>query len=1827
MSLSSLWLGALFLCSDPESFQVVLNEIHYHPAGGGDEEEFVELYHAGTRPVDLSGWQFVEGIQFVFPPRTILYPGSALAIAADAAALRPRSSHPEAVIGDYAGRLGNGGDHLRLITADRVTVLEMTFTDDNPWPQEADGLGPSMELRSALDDYDLPGSWTASRRLGGTPGEVNSTALLLRRAYLISRGAVWSYFKGTQEPAAGTAQWTQAAYDDSGWASGASAFGTGGAGPFGTPLDDLPGGYTSIYFRKTFSLPAASLPQDRLRLEITYQDGFVAYVNGLELARRGVGGKAGEAIPYGAAALADFPNAASEVISFAGAGMAGSLAPEGNVLAVQALNGSPGDAQFAFSAELFLIEEEAAVPPPPPVPARLSEVKGGPEGWVELANDSSEPFDLEGLTIEARPGYGRRHRFDAPALIPARGFYVLEGGGFQALGIPPAMDPAAGETLVLHRDGLWLDALEYRLPDAAFSFGRSSRAPSAPSGGEGVCVQPTPGAANQVSRQGQIVLNEIHYHPQPESGRPAPVEFVEIHNTSAEPVDLTGWRFTRGLSFSFAAGTTLAGGGYLVIAPDPAAVQARYGVNGVLGGFAGGLKNSAETIQLADPLGNAADRVRYADDGAWPAEADGQGKTLELRHPALDNRLGLSWAASPGAGTPGSRNGAFQSAPPPALGEAAHEPLLPASPDAVLVTVRASAVPQDPLSMTLRHRREGQGGFASAPMFDDGLHGDGDPADGVFAGIIPPQPDQSVVQFYFEALDGGGRTAALPRNAPQESYLFFVDDSPPPETLPRFRLVMTRADRQNLETRSPSSNVELPATVIYKGRAHYRSGVRYRGRSSRTYSVKSYKVALNDENPLEGVADLALNGRNIYHQRIGMDLFRRAGLPYSRNQLVHLALNGDDLGLRIRMERVDERYLEYHFPGREGGNLYRGDLQATLNYVGNNPDSYRPYYLKENNQDLDDYSDIIQLCNVFTNASGAEFPAAIDPLIDVPEWLRFLALHNVVSNLEGGIYRDTGDDYFIYRRSGGGVEPDRWVMIPWDFDDIFGDVQERVPRVTVPSTLRLVQNASTGGPRYFCQVRSLAEDEFSPPVTNARINTLAGLFPEDTLNAQKNFVINRQAYLLGAARSRLTAEFRGGALLPKGGSWKFKKGTEALPGGENGWTSLDFDDSSWNSGLAGFGYAAGENATVLSDMQGSYSTVYLRRRFTVADPQALASLNLLVDYDDGFVAFLNGVEVARALYNGPADPVPFNALASDFRDPGAPLAVDLRPYLSSLRAGENILAVVGINYVIDSRDFTINPWLDPGSGNSFGCGGLLFTTASLGELGGSLPLCQAAAVAVNGDLALFGAGSWSCPVTLSAPESLFHVEALGFEGEIIDQLDVRVILGTGVQAVSQNISASATWPGDGSLYVVPGSISVAAGAVLTIAAGATVLLGPGVTLRVEGRLAVEGTPERPVRFSSASCSGEWGGIAFVNSSEGSRLAGARFERCAGAMNGQTALPGSLAAVNSSLEVAGCSFIGLSQRALSIQGGSALVEDCLFERLPGAIRVENAKATVRRNQAREVEGLADAIQVIGGAAGDGAIEDNRIERTNRHGIALDGSAFPVAGNWVSGALGRGLSLSGGAAPRLERNLIYFCDIAVGSDSAADLVLAHHTLAFNSIALAPAGAWQVLDSIIWENSKLISESAPGAASFAYSDIGPENLPPGAGNLSGDPLFKDPLQADFSLMRGSPAIGRAQDGGDMGAFSFDRSGFLRGDADLNGGVEIADAVQILLWLFQGGSLGCLAPADANSDGAIDLSDAVRLLIRLFLGGQAEIAPPYPECGPDPAPGLFPPCETGCP
>ena len=160
---------------DLPSPTMVINEINYHSPDERDTGDWVELYNPGGHLADLSGWVLRDGNNqhsFVLPDRTHVQSRGFLVLCQDREALEALSG--ATCIGDFNFGLRNSGELVRLYDRHGLLVDAVVYGDDPPWPEEADGDGPTLELRHHDLDNARPEHWIASFSAGGTPGRINS---------------------------------------------------------------------------------------------------------------------------------------------------------------------------------------------------------------------------------------------------------------------------------------------------------------------------------------------------------------------------------------------------------------------------------------------------------------------------------------------------------------------------------------------------------------------------------------------------------------------------------------------------------------------------------------------------------------------------------------------------------------------------------------------------------------------------------------------------------------------------------------------------------------------------------------------------------------------------------------------------------------------------------------------------------------------------------------------------------------------------------------------------------------------------------------------------------------------------------------------------------------------------------------------------------------------------------------------------------------------------------------------------------------------------------------------------------------------------------------------------------------------------------------------------------------------------------------------------------------------------------------------------------------------------------------------------------------------
>jgi hypothetical protein len=484
------------------------------------------------------------------------------------------------------------------------------------------------------------------------------------------------------------------------------------------------------------------------------------------------------------------------------------------------------------------------------------------------------------------------------------------------------------------------------------------------------------------------VINELMFHPLSSIGSPEDrgKEWIELHNPDGAPADLSGWRLNRGVTFTIPNGTTIAAGGFLVIAADVAKFNAAYpGFSStVIGGWTGTLANGGEQVQIVDTTGVTVDDVTYADEGAWAVRVrsalsfghrgweweklhDGGGHTLAKIVATGAAREGQNWKVSPAAGgTPGAAN--WTTLPPEAHTFAVnvrHKPEIPRSTDTI--RIHAELPGGGITNRRCLWRVAGAATFNTAFFMEDQSGAGGGPSWQGTA-TIPAQANGTIIEYYVDpdVNNPDSVNDTVPRKARTSNpgvqpetranvcnFLFQVDDSFDPArdftvaaNQPILRVVMTPADRAELEDLQTTSGEEDSeatfncAFISQDGtgtKVVQNSGVRNRGQASALGPPNNFHISFRSDDKWNGRSTISLNCQYPYSQVLGNVLFARAGIAPQDAVVMQLRVNGADpavsgslmFGRYAMLEGRGAAWAEKHYPLDANGNFYRLDDHDT----------------------------------------------------------------------------------------------------------------------------------------------------------------------------------------------------------------------------------------------------------------------------------------------------------------------------------------------------------------------------------------------------------------------------------------------------------------------------------------------------------------------------------------------------------------------------------------------------------------------------------------------------------------------------------------------------------------------------------------------------------------------------------------------------------------------------------------------------------------------------------------------------------------------------------
>jgi chitodextrinase len=599
----------------------------------------------------------------------------------------------------------------------------------------------------------------------------------------------------------------------------------------------------------------------------------------------------------------------------------------------------------------------------------------------------------------------------------------------------------------------------------------------------------TPSAALAVS--GSVVINELMYHAGSDLDDD---DFLELHNPGDDPFDLSGMCF-EGITLCFDPGTTLAGGGYVIVSRSIAQSQATYGVTPIAV-YTSNLSNGGELIRLLDGT-TVVDEVEYIDGAPWPVSPDGGGPSLELIDPASNNNVASSWAASTeNLGTPGAVNSVFGTDPPEQIDNVTITPAAPSAADPVVVTAEMAVGLTAELTYKAMFESD-----VTVSMADDGLSGDGAVDDGVYGATIPAQSDGKLVRYRIDVTAGGD--GAHPSLDDSIGYVGYVVSDPGVVTsLPVLQWFIPPADYSDMIANHRFDDTEVPGVLAHDGVVYDGVTFRIRGGSrSRSQPKPNFKIEMPSGHDfvapgfLLGPVDefvIQSEYKDITKGRAhtGWVAFDEAGFPLLEQFFVRMEQNRDFYGIYRFQQTYDGTWRDRE--GFDTGSLYKAD--------GASWESPATRFDKKTPDDGDN-AEIVQLAAVLDNSPSSAKTRYLLDNVDVPNMINYMATASLLRHFD-----HHGQNNYVYR-----TEDGRWGMLPWDLDQVWPQSDVRCgsdPFLTPACVTNLFEDAMLEVPEFrtmhFRRLRTLIDGLLtSGLIEDEYTQLLADIALDDPLEAAR----------------------------------------------------------------------------------------------------------------------------------------------------------------------------------------------------------------------------------------------------------------------------------------------------------------------------------------------------------------------------------------------------------------------------------------------------------------------------------------------------------------------------------------------------------------------------------------------------------------------------------------------------------------------------------------------------------------------------------------------------
>ena len=1075
---------------------LTISEIFYHPprilAGTNEARlEFIEIFNSRGEPEDVGGYRLSGDVDYVFPSNTVIPGGGFLVVArspSDMQAVYGLSS----VLGPWQGAvtngLSNGGGVVRLRHRTGAVLLSVPFSNQQPWPLEADGAGHSLVLARPSYGEGNPHAWAASDAILGSPGRLDPVTADPLQGVVINE--ILAHTLSPDEDYVELYNHSNEPKDLSGaW------------------LSDSPS-------TNKFQIPAGLVLPAR---------GFVHFTE----SKLGFGLNSGGERLY---LINASRTRVLDVLQYGPQekGVSFGRVPDGASAFYRLATQTPG-------------AKNATALPPAVV---INEIMYNPisdsddDQYVELYNRSGNTVNLGGWRLED----GVNYTIPANTILAVNSYLVVarnaehlrskysnlnnancfgnftgklsKGGERLALSMPDFVvaTNAVGnvETNTIHvvvnettygtggRWGKWSkgggSSLELVNPDSD-----NRLAPNWADSDESAKAPWTSLERQGVLDNGDAAADTLQVLLLGEGE--CLIDNVEVMNSN-------GVNLIANSTFeSNANGWTAQG------TESPSGWEPSEGFN----------STHSYHIRTLDRGDNQVNRVRTP---LTSTLSGGATATLRARvrwlrgHPEILFRLRGKWLELAGRmetpsnpGTPGAQNSRLATIAPPAISEVGHQPVLPASGENVVVSA-ALRDPRNPAAnAVLKYRIDPSPAYVNVKMRDDGTGGDAVAGDGIYSASIPGQASGTLVAFYLEAVSAASSSIVshFPDNAPARECLIRFGENVPTGNFPVYRIWMTQATFSAWGSRLKLDNTPNDVTFVLGGqRAIYNTLGQFAGSpyiapsfTTPTGNRCGYSIVFPADDTFLGGEDLVLdwpgghgNENTGIQEQMAYWIADRMNLPFSYRHFIRLQVNGvTDMQRGGVFEAVLQpagEYLDQWSFGDSGGDFYKIDRGFEFSDSGSlaadpmprlqvftstdpangskikKTERYRWSWLKRSYSSAADYTNIFTLVDALNAAGPEPYTALTEKLVDVDEWMGIFAFEHIINNFDswGHII---GKNMYAYKPTQG-----RWQLYAFDLDWLM-----------LVSTLYSSQYSAANGPLFNADDPTVTRMYNHPPFLRA----------------------------------------------------------------------------------------------------------------------------------------------------------------------------------------------------------------------------------------------------------------------------------------------------------------------------------------------------------------------------------------------------------------------------------------------------------------------------------------------------------------------------------------------------------------------------------------------------------------------------------------------------------------------------------------------------------------------------------------------------------------------